>query len=138
MVVIAATLAVAIFSVGCGAGGSALTRAEFVEKADAICQKAKDQALESLEEKGIDLAHTPSASEAREVEDVISSLIATRDSEIIELGLPEEEPERRQVEGIVRAFEEADAEQGPAGIEPKVEALNEKARAFGFRVCGGQ
>jgi predicted Fe-Mo cluster-binding NifX family protein len=138
MVVVAATLAVAILSVGCAAGSSALTRAEFVEKADAICQKAKDQALESLKEKGIDLAHAPSASEAREVEDVISSVIASRDSEIIELGLPEEEPERRQVEGIVRAFEEAAADHGLAAVEPKVEALNEKARAFGFHVCGGQ
>jgi hypothetical protein len=137
MVVIAATLAVAIFSAGCGAGGSALTRAEFVEKADAICQQAKGQFLESLKERGIELAHTPSASETREVEDVISSLTTTRDREIIELGLPEKEPERRQVEGIVRAFEEAAAEQGPAAVEPKVEALNEKARAFGFRVCGG-
>ncbi len=137
----AAAVVVVVFLVGCGGGGSALTKAEYVEKADAICQKAQDDAAAYLAEAGIEDFDDPSAEELKKAMADLLSIVATRDEEISELGLPEEEPERAQVEAVAQAFEEAASEseggipEGP--LEPKVEALNEQAREFGFQVCGG-
>lgn len=152
-------LAIAVVGAGCGSsdsssssGGdesstSALTKAEFIKAADAICEEGNEaiegEAEEFAEENEIDTEKPTEAQQEEVISDVVAPAIRAQAEGISSLGAPSGEEE--SVEAIVEAVEagadEAEEEPGvllsEEGGGPFDEA-NELADEFGLKVCGGE
>jgi hypothetical protein len=147
---------------GCGGGGSsssssgdtsggeeaALTKKQFIAKADGIC-KAKDTELNEevekyVEEEGLSESKKPSkAQEITLVEKYVVPNIKQQGEEIGELSAPEGDEE--QIEKIVTSLEEGanEAEEDPESIvggnsTNPFETATKEAQAYGMKVCGSE
>jgi uncharacterized lipoprotein len=128
-------------------GGSALTKAEFIKEADAICEKGNEsisaEAEEFAEENEIDIEKPTTAEQEEVVSDVVAPAVQEQAEKIDELGAPEGEEE--EVAEIVEAVESGagEAEASPdtivegSGPGPFAEA-NKLANSYGLKVCGSE
>jgi hypothetical protein len=160
-----ALLAVTVVAAGCGGGGSssssgstagqtsggeeaALTKKQFIAKADGICA-AKDKELNEEVEKfvkkeGISETKKPTkAQEVELVENYVVPNIRAQGEEIGELAAPEGDEE--QIETIVSSLEEGaeEAEEDPEAITGgsstnPFETATKEAQAYGMQVCGAE
>jgi hypothetical protein len=156
-----AALLVAIVAAGCGGGSSssstsgstggeegALTKKEFIAKADGICG-AKDKELNEevekfVKEEGISEKKKPTqAQETELVENYVVPNIKAQGEEIGELTPPEGDEE--QIEKIVTSLEEGaeEAEEDPEAITGgnstnPFETATKEAQAYGMKVCGSE
>ena len=156
---LAGAMAIALLAVGCGSSDdsttdsttdsgsvatSSLSKAEFIEQADAICSKANDSISEEAEayaeDNGISTDKEPSDEEKEEiVVEVIVPAIETQVDEIEELGAPsgDEETITAIVEGIRTASSEtADDPSLAFGSPTPFEDVNKEAQDYGLEVCG--
>lgn len=139
----------AVFA-GCGGGdgdsdgdGSSLTKAEFIEKADAICKDGEksieDGAEQFAEDNDVDVEKPTKQQQEDVIRQVVAPEIRKQAEEIGQLGAPA--GEGKEVEAIVAAVEEgADELEGePAqlleGKNPLAEG-SKLAHEFGLKVCG--
>lgn len=137
--------------IGCGGGDdtgdsstAALTKAEFVKQADAICSDATQQSETEAEEFAEENDFTLEKADEEQLEEAISAVLVPSLNQQAEglsaLGAPEGEEE--QVEAIVTSLEDAATEiEDDPGALLKGEALSEPsqlAAAYGLKVCGAQ
>lgn len=132
--------------VGCGSdddgGEETLTKVEFIEQGDKICEKAEKQAEteaeEFAEQNGFDLEKATD----EELEDAVAAVLVPaldqQAEEIDALGAPEGDEEK--VEAIVAALEDGTAtvEDDPSVVfegSPLKDA-SQLAKDYGFEVCG--
>jgi hypothetical protein len=146
---------------GCGGGGSssssgdtsggeeaALTKKQFVAKADAICE-AKDEELNKEVEKfvkkeGISESQKPTQDQENElVEKYVVPNIQAQGEEIGDLAAPEGDEET--IEKIVSSLEDGaqEAEEDPESITGgnstnPFETASKEAQAYGMKVCGSE
>jgi hypothetical protein len=146
---------------GCGGGGSstssgdtsgseeaALTKQQFIAKADGIC-KAKDTELNEevekfVKEEGISESKKPSKDQEIElVENYVVPNIKAQGEEIGELAAPEGDEE--QIEKIVTSLDKGaeEAEEDPESIvggnsTNPFETATKEAQAYGMKVCGSE
>lgn len=133
---------------GCGGGddgdGSeeALTKVEFIEQGDRICEKSEKQseteAEEFAEENGFDLEKASGEELEEAIAAVLVPALEQQAEEIDALGAPEGDEE--EVEAIVAALEDGTAkvEDDPGAVfegAPLKEA-SKLAKDYGFEVCG--
>lgn len=139
---------------GCGGSDSGestdsapLSKAAFIEKGDAICERLQDQQIEALEgyedahpEVQKELSRDPSATQGKVVKIVAVAPIEASVSEFRALAAPE--GDEQEVEAILEALEEAaeTLEQDPSSffvVNKKgwFTSLHERAAAYGFKVC---
>lgn len=132
--------------VGCGGGDDdseeTLTKVEFVEQGDAICEKAEKQseteAEEFAEENGFDLEKATEEELEDAIAEVLVPALNRQAAEIDALGAPEGDEEK--VDAIVVALEDgvAEVEDDPSLVfdgSPLKEA-SQLAKDYGFEVCG--
>ncbi len=142
----------AILASGCGGGGSdtieiqtgSLSKAEFIEKADAVCTKGQERGgreLSSYMSKNhITLTGPlPSAVAAGLFGSVIEPTYQQEITEISELGAPNKDA--KKVAAMLGAIEAglAKGQRDPAGAISRnelVPAAGELARAYGLTACG--
>jgi hypothetical protein len=156
-----AALLVAIVA-GCGGGSSssssgggtsggeesALTKKQFIAKADGICA-AKDKELNEevekfVKEEGISESKKPTQAQENElVESYVVPNIRSQGEEIGELAAPEGDEEK--IETIVSSLEEGadEAEENPesitgGGSTTPFEKATKEAQAYGMQVCGAE
>lgn len=147
-----ALLAAAVIA-GCGGGDdsssgtgetTALTKAEFIEQADAICAEANEQseteAEEFAEENGFVLEKASQEQLEEAISDVLVPSLAQQADEVAALGAPEGDEDR--IDAIVTSLEDAVAqiEDDPISVfegEPLKES-RELAADYGFKVCGAE
>jgi hypothetical protein len=148
-------LALALLVAGCGSSddsttgddvtASSLTKAEFIKKADAICEEAgegiQEESISYAEENGIDVEKEPSDGEKEElVTEVIVPNIEKQAEDIAALGAPEGEED--QVGSIVEGIESAAAATAKdpgsviEGDEGAFKSVNEEATEYGLKACG--
>ncbi len=146
---------------GCGGGGSssssggstsggeaALTKKQFVAKADGICE-AKDEELNKevekfVKEEGISESKKPTQDQENElVEKYVVPNIQAQGEEIGDLSPPEGDEET--IEKIVTSLEEGaqEAEEDPESITGgnstnPFETASKEAQAYGMKVCGSE
>lgn len=130
-------LVITLISIGCGEGGTAITKAEFIERANAVCLKARNRIEaefaaygESGEAKEVERAQRANELTANQAASKVAQRIlipATRQEveELRDLGIPSEDEDR--AEALLDAFEE--------GIE-KAEAHPERAARDGTEAFG--
>jgi hypothetical protein len=160
-------LAVPMVAAGCGGGsketttqvvtndGHPASKADFVELADAICRNHQSR-REDLESQARELGPLTSKAQARQVADLLRKESANRRAEISELvDLDPPPADAGEVNGILEllrteadvidtwaaAYDDLDAEaireqQIRLGVTARRAA--ERARTFGFEVCGQQ
>lgn len=150
IVLFAAVLTMALVA-GCGSSDDstetveetvALTKAEFIEQGDQICEQAEkdseSEAEEFAEENDFELEK---ASEEQLEEAIAEVLVPALDRQVEELdALAAPEGDEEQVEAIVVALEDASADvaDDPSQAfegEPLKEA-SKLAKEYGFEVCG--
>lgn len=143
----AAVCALALALAGCGDDGDSetLTKAQFVKRADAICQKAEDKQVAGVEKfqsenSGSQAPRGRAAEEQLVVAVGIPPLSAEAD-ELKELPLPETGVEQAEavVDAIgkaVKAIEEEPTRLLGAGGKNYFEEAEELARKYGLEVCG--
>lgn len=142
----------AILASGCGGGSSdtveiqtgSLSKAEFIEKADAVCTKGQERGgreLSSYMSKNhITLTGPlPNAVAAGLFGSVIEPVYQQEIAEISELGAPDKDAEK--VTAMLEAIEAglAKGQRDPAGVVSRnelVPAAGELARAYGLATCG--
>ncbi len=160
ILLLASVLAVAALAAGCGGsdddstntgtGGStngdtttaALTKAEFIEKGDAICEKAnesiEDEADDFAKENDIDTSKPTQKQKEEVIVAVVAPSVRTQSEEIAELGAPSGDED--QVEEIIVSLEDATAEiEDDPSLVFEGEPLKEAGRLaedYGFEVCG--
>ncbi len=145
-------VAAAILASGCGGGGSdtieiqtgSLSKAEFIEKADAVCTKGQERGgreLSSYMSKNhITLTGPlPKAVAAGLFGSVIEPTYQQEITEISELGAPDKDA--KKVVAMLGAIEAglAKAQRDPSGALSRnelVPAAGELARAYGLTACG--
>jgi hypothetical protein len=150
MAVLAGIVAIAMISGGCGSEGdsattASLTKAEFIEKADAICSKTgeryKAKVAVFAKKHGLNDYEQPTKAQREEVMTaVILPALSAEAEDLDRLGAPEGDEEEVEaiVEGIEGAVERAEDEPGSvfekgSGSFKKV---NKLARAYGLEICG--
>lgn len=140
-------MAIALVALGgCGGGDDggeeALTKVEFIEQGDAICEKAEKQSANEAEEFAKDNGFDLEKASGEELEEAVAAVLVpalSRQAEEIDaLGAPEGDKEK--VDAIVVALEDgtADVEDDPSLVfegEPLKEA-SRLATDYGFKVCG--
>jgi hypothetical protein len=132
--------------VGCGSddegGEETVTKVEFIEQGDRICEKAEKQAEteaeEFAEQNGFDLEKATDDELEEAVAEVLVPALDQQAEEIDALGAPEGDEE--EVEAIVVALEDGTAtvEDDPSVVfegSPLKEA-SQLAKDYGFEVCG--
>lgn len=137
-------VAIALVAAGCGGGGSsssttALTKAQYVKQANAICQKgqqAREAAVNELAEEvkpGADPGELP---KNRLVEVVIDPL-ANMVDELAALPAPEGDQEQLEpmVEGYEKAVEEIEENEEAAFSGEIFKAPDAKALKYGLENC---
>lgn len=140
---LAVAVVIAVMGIGCGSSGSdttttALTKDQFIKKAEAICQtgkKEKEEALASLSSE-----YAPTASPAEKEEAVLKLVepYQKMTSRLASLGTPEKEGE--QIGTLVEAMESAVAQvhanpQTALVSDAPFKKANETAEALGLRDC---
>lgn len=144
---IAALVALSALVAGCGGGDDGdttvtLTKAELIEKGDAICAKANKQSETEAEdfakENDFELAGASKEQLEEAVAEVLVPSLNQQVEELDALGAPEGDEE--QVEEIIVSLEDAAGEieddpalvfQGAVLKEP-----SQLAKDYGFEVCG--
>jgi hypothetical protein len=147
-------VAAAILAGGCGGGGDSsgavevqtgsLSKAEFIEKADAVCTKNQERTgrelVGYLDKHHIRLTGPlPKAVAAGLLGSVIEPTYRREITEISELGAPDKDAEK--VAAMLEAIEAglAKAQRDPAGAFSRSELVpsaGELARAYGLTECG--
>jgi hypothetical protein len=162
---IVGALVVAALVAGCGGGGGgnggtdstaangggsdndsapALTKAEFIKQGDKICSESTKKFLEEVRkftsDNGIDPSEAPSQEQEEELlTEVILPQFRVEAEELDALGPPK--GEEQEVEEIISGLEEVidEGEADPSsvsGSEDPFAEVNQKAKDFGFKVCG--
>lgn len=129
---------------GCGGDddGESLTKAEFIEQADAACQEANtvgQKKLVAFLQKNSQDNKLSKANKEEAIETIIVPLI---DAQLE--GLTEHEPpegDEKQVEAVITSLEDLqdEAEADPAGTAKTYAPFSEPkklAREYGFKTCG--
>lgn len=134
-------LALGVWVAACGGGGgsssaaeaSALTKAQFIKAADAICRKADEEQLESLSREG-------KAKPKPGLEELIVNVsVPPAEKElkgIEELGAPA--GDEQEIEAILQEVRQAirQTEENPmAANRSGLTATNQRAARFGFKDC---
>jgi len=145
-------LAIASLAVGCGGGGSTLSKAEFIKQADAICEKADETELGEIgayfrnhpkESKNV----RPGAPPPALVQTVAVPSLLKETDDLEALGAPkgDEETIEAFISGIKAAIKEV--EKDPESIEEDLpngqgknpsyafREVNKLAREYGFKQC---
>ncbi len=150
-VVAALSVVAAILASGCGGGSDTvkiqtgtLSKAEFIEKADAVCIKGQERGARELSsymsKNHITLTGPlPNAVAAGLVGSVIEPTYQQEITEISELGAPNKDA--KKVAAMLEAIEAglAKAQRDPAGTLSRNELVpgaGELARAYGLKACG--
>jgi hypothetical protein len=148
--VLAGVIAVAAIVAGCGSSSdessdttAALTKAEFIEQGDAICEKGNQSieagAEEFAEDNGIDTQKPTKAQQEEVIVEVVAPGVRRQGEEIADLGAPGGDGEI--VEAIVAAVEDGsdELEENPSqlieGQNPLAKG-SKLAKAYGFEACG--
>jgi hypothetical protein len=148
---------------GCGGGGSssgsssgdtsggeeaALTKKQFIAKADGICESKDEELNQEVEkyvkEEGLSETKKPSKDQEIElVENYVVPNIRSQGEEIGDLSAPEGDEET--IEKIVTSLEEGadEAEEDPESIvggntTNPFETATKEAQAYGMKVCGSE
>lgn len=136
-IVISLSLLLALVAAGC-AGDDRLSKEEFVEQANAICEKGND-ALEAAADELVQDGE-PSEEDLEDLIDTAVENVGSQLDEIEELSPPEDMEE--DVEDLIETareelqdLEEAGSEAFTSGGNP-FEESNEKARELGLEECG--
>jgi hypothetical protein len=148
----AAALAIALIVAGCGGGGSdnevtasSITKAEFLKKADAVCERGNEQTQADVaayvEEKNFSLSkkQTPAQYTAF-IEAVLVPNVNKEIEEIRDLGAPSGDED--QVEAILSALEDAVAKaqkESKAVVQERTDLFgraSELAKEYGLKACG--
>lgn len=139
--VFAFVLALAV--AGCGGGGdeTALTKAQFVKQADAICEKADNARYKELARAIKGVSSPQGLPPEKEDSILVAGLepVQKQAEELRELGAPEGDEE--QIERYLDELEEAvkEAEAGTiVALEKRKNAFTESdelAEEYGFKVC---
>lgn len=142
-VVLTAVLAMAAIATGCGGGGSeSLTKAEFVEQADAICKQSSNRIGKEYEAFAKSQAKETGLSPMQWTEtgeQILLPNVQAQAEELRELAPPEADADEisRMLDTFDAAVEEG--QEDPKSLfsanSPLAEA-NELAREYGFEVCG--
>jgi hypothetical protein len=132
--VLIGVLALAAIAAGCGSGGSdPLTKAEFIEKADAICTQARNRIKKES------AAVTKEAQGAEVSEKIVLPNVQIQAEELRDLEPPEADED--QIEAMLDRLE-AGVEKGRQEPESLLSAdsplikANEMAEKYGLKVCG--
>jgi hypothetical protein len=147
LAVLAALVALAAVVAGCGSDSEtteSLTKAEFIKRADAICEKSEGKVTSEFEdyaeEKGWDENKEPSKEQQEEViVEVVGPNVQAQVDEIRELEAPEGDEET--IDEMLTAVEEGveDLEENPgqvtSGDNPLAEG-SKLARDYGLEKCG--
>lgn len=145
-------MALAAFAAGCGSSDDstdtdeavALTKVEFIEQGDVICEKGNEQleneADEFAEDNDIDTSNPTEEQQEDVIVSVVGPALQSQADELAALGAPEGEED--DVAAIVEALEAGaqELEDDPgsllkSGAEPLGEA-SKLASEFGFKTCG--
>jgi len=146
-----ALLAATAFATGCGGGddettdgGGALTKSEFIEEADAICEKGDaaiaEGADEYAEDNDVDVEKPTKAQQEGVIVDVVAPGIRGQGEEIDELEAPAGDEE--EIEAMLDALEtgadelESDPAQLLEGKNPLAQG-SKLASEYGLKSCGG-
>jgi hypothetical protein len=146
--------ALALLAAGCGGGGdgttstASLTKAEFIKKADEICESAEEKIEREFEsfakEHNLSEKQPPSSKESAEAaETILLPNIEGQIEDIRALGAPS--GEEQEVEELLTAVE-AGVEKGKqdpvAFIEEEggdpLNKADKMAREYGLKVCGSE
>jgi len=143
---LAAALAIAALASGCGGGSnsetSSLTKAQFIKRGDAICQRADNQRQLLLEKWVEDHSTESLTTKNGEAAMIKASAIPSLQAEVdglTALGAPSGDEEL--INSITRGLEEAiqRIEDDPTGLASyQAAAFNQidaTARKYGFKVC---
>jgi hypothetical protein len=137
-------IAIALIVAGCGGGGSdsstaALTKAEYLKQANAICKKGQQEreaAVNELAEEvkpGADVGELPKAGLVKAIIDPLGNMV----DELAALPAPEGDEE--QVEEIVEAYEkpveEIEEEENAAFQGGLFQEADKKALKYGIEDC---
>jgi hypothetical protein len=144
--------ALALFAAGCGGGGdntsstASLTKAQFIKKADGICESAEEKLESEFEsfakQHNLSEKQPPTQKESAEAaETILLPSIEGQVEDIRALGAPS--GEEQKVEELLAAVE-AGVEKGKqdpvAFIEEEgdnpLNKANKMAREYGLKVCG--
>jgi hypothetical protein len=138
------SLAAILIAVGCGGGGSSLTKAEFVEQADTICRRAEEKKGAAIEKYILELGVSPTKPMThpqveRQTKKVILPPIRSAITQISELGAPSGEEETidkliNSLEAASDKTEERSEKTNLKYIDPYAEAAK-LARQYGFKAC---
>jgi len=152
LLAIGMAIALAAAVAGCGGGddssgdssSAALTKAEFIKQADAICKSGEetleDEANEFAEENDVDTENPTTKQQEEVIVDVVGPALHKQGEEIAELGAPEGEEET--VEAIVDALESGadEVENDPATLieseDSPLDEATELAGDYGLTECG--
>jgi maltose-binding protein MalE len=167
IVLLAGVLAVAAVAAGCGSSddsstgdgsstsgtstsdettaAAALTKAEFIKKGDAICEKGNEaianEANEFAKENNVNVKKPTREQKEEVIAAVVAPGVRAQGEEIAELGAPSGDEDR--AEEIVAAVENAadELESDPGLLidnENPLSKASKLAAAYGFKVCGEQ
>jgi hypothetical protein len=139
-----ALLAAAIAVAGCGGGDSTTTasigKAEFIKKAEAICERGQQKLHSGYEALINEKAHRSTLEEEEEwVERVIAPNLTQEVSEIRALGMPKGDEAR--VEGLLEAVEDGlrELQENPQSVlASSAEKFNKAIQlenSYGLQVC---
>ncbi|HWB70142.1 MAG TPA: hypothetical protein VG518_09220 [Solirubrobacterales bacterium] len=150
LVVLFGALLGALLVAGCGSDNSessaSLTKAEFVKKADSICEasekKGETEVEEFLEEEGVAKNEEPSKELQEQLaEEVVAPNISGQLEEIRALGFPEG-TDGEEAEALIDSAEEdvEEIEEEPSALfsDSTFKQTNKEARAYGLTVCGSE
>jgi hypothetical protein len=149
MAIAISVAALAAAAAGCGGGddtsgtSAALTKAEFIKQADAICAKGNEaiegEVEEFVQDNNIDTEKPTTKQQEEVIADVVAPATRQQIEEIAELGAPS--GDEGQIEAMVESVET-----GTEELEDQPEQLLEEknplaegsklARAYGLKECG--
>jgi hypothetical protein len=154
---LAGFLAIALILVGCGGGGSdstnggsdstaSLSKAEFIEDADAICEEGGKQSLSELvafaKESKLPKVKELTTAQWEEVGTrILAPALQQQVDEIRQLELPS--GDEAQIEAFLDGVDEAveRVEENPATAKAPSKVLagaRQSISGYGFKVCGGE
>jgi hypothetical protein len=144
---LAVLVALAAVVAGCGGGDDSettetLTKTEFIEQGDAICEKANEQSENEAEEFAEENDFTLEKASKEQIEEAVAEVLVPNLNGQVEdlraLGAPEGDED--QVEEILVSLEGAadEIEEDPGLVyeEETLEEPSKLAEDYGFEVCG--
>lgn len=141
LVPMAAAVVALLLIAGCGGGDSttALTKAQFIKQADAICEKTDKDAVAAMGQ----AAKEEKTAAGKSGEEQISAavllaglgVVQQEAEELAELGVPS--GDEAEIEAIVDGIEAAaaKAEKDPRHLEAAFAEVNKLAAKYGFKAC---